>query len=243
MSENKFFSAKQVSVSAILAGPLPAGVMLAKNYQRIGETDKSRIVLAITVVFTISLFYFLIMIAPAWLENIPNSIFTIAYGLFVYFYFDRVMQEELQQHEGEEELKYESNWQVVRISAIWLMVTLVIMTAIGVLKPAYPGEMHEYKGNQLFHDQSLKAHELDAISEALQTFGHFEEGFPTAAQIRKDEDHFQLIFQFPEEKWDLDETLDQMKQLKKSISNSIGRETFIVVEQLGLDGKIRKRVY
>ena len=83
MELSKLFSEKQVAVSGVLGGPLPAGILFYLNYKRLGKEKEAYIAIAVTLLFTVILLFTLIALPGDLLSKIPDSVFSGFYGILI----------------------------------------------------------------------------------------------------------------------------------------------------------------
>lgn len=125
MEVKKVLSPAQIAGGSFLGGPIAAVYYLRKNYLAIGKEDLAQKVLIYGVLFVI----FLLGLLPFLPEKFPNMVLPLAYCLAA-----RQIAETTQlkkaQIEGSEEYTFESNWRILGVGILTLLMFLVVGVAV-----------------------------------------------------------------------------------------------------------------
>ena len=70
----RFFNEQQSSLAAVLAGPIPAGILIYLNYKTFQKDREAYITLGITLIMTFLLFAALFQLPEEIIDRIPKSL-------------------------------------------------------------------------------------------------------------------------------------------------------------------------
>ena len=130
-AQKKYFTEKQVGASAIFGGPVPAGILMFLNLQRLGKERDASFVMAGTLLFTVGLVVGLIYIPDEVFGKIPNQLFPTFIGLLIFGIYHWLFSSNVK-IVIEEGGHKESNWTVVVITVIGIVLYAGI--AIGLTR-------------------------------------------------------------------------------------------------------------
>ena len=93
--KNKVFKESQLWVVSYLGGPLGASYLLSHNFKIFGEHKKAKIIWTGSIIFTIFLSIFLILIPEAVIEKIPKVLIPVIYsgayyGIMHYYQSEKI---------------------------------------------------------------------------------------------------------------------------------------------------------
>lgn len=128
------YSPNQVKAGAFLGGPLAAVYLLKSNYEALEKRDLASLTLWIGLGGTLLLIA-LLSVVP---EHFPKMVIPLAYSLGA-GYFASEFQVRKDAISASERLTFQSNWKVVGVSLLGIVVFLVIAIAflflMGMVKP------------------------------------------------------------------------------------------------------------
>ena len=118
--QKKYFTEKQIGVSALFGGPVPAGILIYLNLRRLGKERDASIVMAGTLVFTVGLVFGLNNIPDDVFNKIPNQLFPSLIGLLIFGMYHWLFSNTVKIviKEGGDK---ESNWRVAVLTVIGMV--------------------------------------------------------------------------------------------------------------------------
>lgn len=238
---NKFlFTERQINVAAILAGPIPPGILIYLNYKRLGKEQEALISLAVTLVFTISFFYFIMTLPEEITTRIPSFVYTLFYGVLVYTFFRFYMAEEIATA-LETDFARASNWAVFRVTVLGLLVNLVIIFWMASFQPPFPGEKLALGENEIYYEEPVTQLEAEKLGQQLYSYAYFNDENPTIVHIKMVEGRYRVTLPIDKAFWEDDETVNMLTGLKQDMQTDFGGPTDVVVEHYNLNGEIDRR--
>ena len=116
--EYKLYSATSIRIATFLGTPIAAGILIRKNYVMLGDEDKGKNALIISIIATLGLFVILYFIPESMMDRIPNVAIPLVYMAIVHYYVQTTLDAALKKHEVNGGGFY-SGW---RAAGIWLAV-------------------------------------------------------------------------------------------------------------------------
>jgi hypothetical protein len=180
--EKKLFTEKQVDISAVLAGPIPPGFLIYKNYMALVKEKQVYIALASILIFTVAFFYALFQVPQDIMDKIPNFVLTAFYGVLVFIFFRNFMAKDVNEA-FETGVQKGSNWSVAGLTIIGLIINLGIILALAVDQPFYEGELVKTNGNELFYEQSIPITDVNKLSDKFVENDFFGADYVNVAKL------------------------------------------------------------
>jgi len=231
----KINTEKQVDISAILAGPIPPGILIYQNYKALGKDKQAYTSLAFTLIFTIAFFYVLFQLPEEIVDKIPNFAFTAFYGALVYLFFRRFMAKdvELALESGAEK---RSNWSVVGITILGLALNLAIILGLAIDEPFYPGEVRVVSGNELYYDADIPIQDVNKLLKQFEVNDFFGPDYGNITRIELIDREYFLTIIVDEEFWKDEGIIDYMVSLRRSIESELKKPVNLKLESVSLTG-------
>jgi len=120
------YSKKAILVSAFMAGPLAAAVMLRRNFIELGHESKAKEVLAGGILVTLAIAAFLVFTPENVIDKFPNVIFPVIYVGIVHILMQRTMLAQLDEHEREKG-PYFSTLRVIGVAALYSVINVAVI--------------------------------------------------------------------------------------------------------------------
>ncbi len=133
----KYFTEKQIYASTFFGGPIPAGILIYKNFKRLGDDRKAMLTLILTLIFTSALFYGLMQLPDEISDKLPNILFTTLYTGIVYLIYHRHLADKINEKIINSENKA-SNWNVTGLTILGLITNLIIIYAFAFFRTCFP---------------------------------------------------------------------------------------------------------
>ncbi len=228
----KFYSEKQTALSAALAGPIPAGILIYLNYRALGKEKEA----LVTLIATVLLFFIIFQIPEETIHKIPNIVFTAFYGLFVYWFYHRYMVDDILKAMDEGGQKG-SHWTVVGVSIIGLVITLAIIFGMASVQPFYPGEVIQQNGNELFYDSDIPYEDAQKLVNVLSEKDFFGPDYGNIARLELINDEYRITLVFDSEFWSDSEVISYFTSIKWLMEIEFDRKTNMRLESVSLSGK------
>ncbi len=236
----KFFTEKQIYASTLFGGPIPPGILIYKNFKRIGDDRKANLTLMLTLLFTVTLFYGLMQLPEQITDKLPNVLFTTLYTGLVYFIYHNYLAEYINDKINDSENK-SSNWNVTGITVIGLVINLIIIIIFASASPAFPGEKMEYGQlkHEIFYDQGdIKERDLQGIGKVLTDFEYFNNEVRQAVRVEKINNNYFLNLPIQKEFWEDDRLISELENLKILIEFKTGNDYNLKLIHYELSGEI-----
>ncbi|MFT6867518.1 MAG: hypothetical protein ACJA08_002361 [Cyclobacteriaceae bacterium] len=195
--EKKLFTEKQVDISAVLAGPIPPGFLIYKNYMALVKEKQVYIALASILIFTVAFFYALFQVPQDIMDKIPNFVLTAFYGVLVFIFFRNFMAKDVNEA-FETGVQKGSNWSVAGLTIIGLIINLGIILALAVDQPFYEGELVKTNGNELFYEQSIPITDVNKLSDKFVENDFFGADYVNVAKLEIINDEYLITMLYDE---------------------------------------------
>jgi hypothetical protein len=129
------FSPAQVAVAAFLGGPIAGAWLMRSNYRAANEEEHARRALLWGIIGTLAAIVVSFMLS----EDFPSMVLPISYTMALYYFAK-------QEHGNDVDLQRSaggasaSNWKVVGVGLLWLLVNLVVIIGIAFAVDGSPQE-------------------------------------------------------------------------------------------------------
>ncbi len=235
--EKKLFTEKQIDISAILAGPIPPGLLIYKNYQSLGKKKQAYIALSSTLIFTVAFFYGMFQIPQDIIDRIPSFVFTAFYGILVFIFFRIFMAKDVNEA-FEAGTKKGSNWAVAGITILGLILNLGIIFGLAIDQPIYDGEVINVDGNELYYDsESVSIEDANKLADQFIINDFFGANYGNAARLQLIDDQFIVTMLVDEQLWSDSEIIINLTSMKWLLEVEFGKPTKLKLESVSLSGK------
>lgn len=236
---NKYFTEKQIYAATLFGGPIPPGILLYKNFKRVGDDKKALWSVILTFVFTILLFYGLMQLPDSVTDRIPNLVFTSLYTFLVYIVYHKYLAHLINDKIIEKENKV-SNWNVTGITVIGLVINLIIIFVLAISQPAFPGDkiiFGELKHEVFYEKSDVSLAQVKAVGEVLVEIGYFQDQVKASVRVEKNNRVLQLLIPIQKEFWDNQDLMNEFYRLKIGLSTALNEDIVIVFLHYDLSGK------
>ncbi|MDH5367569.1 MAG: hypothetical protein OEW67_11310 [Cyclobacteriaceae bacterium] len=234
--DKKIFSEKQVDVSALLAGPIPPGLLIYKNYKALGKDKEAYTSLAVTLIFTIGFFFALMQMPQSVLDKIPNFVFTAFYGALVFVFFRAFLAKDVNQA-FENGAKKASNWTVTGLTILGFGINLAIILGLSINEPFYEGELLSVNGNELYYDaENVSIEDADKLVSQFKTNDFFGSNYGNIAKIELTGDIYLITMYVDESLWTDRDIINSLTSMKWLMEVEFGRKTDLKLESVSIAG-------
>jgi len=237
---NKLFTQKQVSLSALIGGPIPSGILIFMNYWRLDKKEKARTALITTFVLTIVFFVVLFQLPEKILDSIPNTLFSALYAAIVYIYFRHYMTKEIEIGFNSGHTKA-SNWSVAWVTALGLIGTIAIIFVIVLIQPSFPGEKIEINGNEVYFSGESTKQDAEILASILFEIEYFGDGFENIAQVDKSGSKYFINIPLDKEVWNDSGVIEVFTNIKLVLEQEYGSSIELTFEHYTLNGKTERK--
>lgn len=223
--KNKLFTEKQIYTATFFGGPITAGILIYKNFKRIGDDQKANWTLMFTGIFTVSIFYGLMKLPEEITGKIPDIIFTSLYTFIVYTIYNNLLAEKINARIMDDDDEA-SNWTVAGFSVLGLLLNLIIIFAFAFAQPAFPGDKYEYgeMKHEIFYDSGeISQTDLQAIGRTLTRFAYFSNEIKQSVRVDKEYNHYILTIPVQKEYWEDDAIINQLAYLKVMLNAALNK--------------------
>ncbi|MEO9474083.1 MAG: hypothetical protein ABJG41_01060 [Cyclobacteriaceae bacterium] len=234
--ERKLFTEKQIDVSAILAGPIPPGLLIYKNYLALGKAKQAYTALASTLIFTIAFFYGMFQVPQDIMDKVPNFVFTAFYGILVFIFFRNFMAKDVNDA-FEKGATKGSNWTVTGITIMGLVLNLGIIFGIAIDQPFYDGEVINVDGNELYYDaEFVSSGEANRLALQFQTNDFFGKDYGNTARLQLIGEDYLITMVVDEQFWSEAEFINSLVSMKWLLEVEFSRSINLKLESVSLSG-------
>lgn len=231
----KLFTEKQAAIAAAIAGPIPAGILIYLNYKALGKDKEAIVSLAISFLFTLLLFYVVLNLPEAFLDKIPNALFTALYGVIILIFFRNFMSKDIQEA-MDEGAKKRSGWAVAGISILGFVLSIGVIFGFAMEQPFYEGEVVEVNGNELYHDADIPKADINKFLTQLQTQDYFGEDYENVARLELIADDYFITLVVDEELWSDQGVITSATSLKWMMEIELKKKIHLKLESISLTG-------
>ena len=237
--KKKLFTEKQIDISAFLAGPIPPGLLIYKNYLALGKEKQAYIALASTLIFTVAFFYGMFQIPLSIMDKVPDIVFTAFYGILVFIFFRNFMAKEVNEAFETGAIKG-SNWAVTGITILGLLLNLGIIFTLAIDQPFYDGEVIVVDGNELYYDsESVTIEDANKLAEQFKMNDFFGADYGNTARLQLISDEYLITMVVDEQFWDNTEIISSLTSMKWVLEIELGKPTKLKLESISLSGTSR----
>ncbi len=127
----KIYKENSISLATFFGGPLVGGYLIAENFKSLGEPSKAKTTWIITISATCIIFAAIFLI-PA-MEKLPNFLIPIIYYSIVRTLVKNFQSASIKNHIESGGETY-SNWRVVWVSLVGVLVLFAIILVLVLLK-------------------------------------------------------------------------------------------------------------
>ncbi|MGE0588291.1 MAG: hypothetical protein AB7O48_06925 [Cyclobacteriaceae bacterium] len=232
----KLFTEKQISVSAVLGGPLPPGILIYQNLRRLNKEKEAYITIAATLVFTIGLIYVLSIIPESADDRVPLQIGPSLIGLAFWGVYHLLLSEPIKK-EFEAGASSESNWKVAGTTALGIVLYLGIALGIGFSQPPFPGEKMSFQNNEIYYDENTNTEDVKKLADQLFLIGYFSEEYANTARLETWETRYVVTLPISKDFWTDPAVISDLTSLKSLLEVELGKAVTLTLEDYQLDGK------
>ena len=235
----KYFTEKQIYTSTFFGGPIPAGILIYKNFKRIGEDKRASLTLLLTFLFTVLLFYGLMQLPEQITDKLPNFLFTSLYTGIVYLIYHRYLADQINIKLIEPENKA-SNWNVTALTIMGFLINMIIIFIFAFSEPIFPGdkiELGELKHEIFFDKGDIVESDLQNIGKVLTDFEYFNNEVRQSVRVEKSNDKYVLNIPIQQEFWEDVDLLSELGYLKVYLSLETGKDFKLKLIHFDLSGK------
>lgn len=206
----KLWNPKSFIIFSIFFSFIPAGIMCALNYGRIGDQRKK----LITLLSTILGFIALITVVSIFSINAPIIFFPINIGVGILLRtIQRKLYEEHIQNGGEKASYF-----------IPLIIGLILfaLSAASILYYAYvPKNSLDYNSNHLFYTNAITESQAKELQDYLKAEQYFTSSSEIDIKIDKEKDLYLLSLVVKDDYLNNQEFIDAMKVFSKELSQNV----------------------
>lgn len=224
------FTEKQVDISALLAGPIPPGILIYRNYMALGKTGQAYVTLATTLIFTMAFFYALLHIPDAIVEKIPGAAFSVLYGILIFIFFRLFMAREVTSAMTAGIARRGSNWSVTGITVLGLVINLGIIFGLAAGQPVYEGIRMEVDGNDLYYLEPVTEQNAQKLADVLKTSGFFGHDLRNVVRLEFDDSEYLITVVANEQYWKHEGMINYFKGLRVTMEVEFGGRTRLQLE-------------
>jgi|SRR5690606_29595903 hypothetical protein len=170
----KFFSSNSIKIATFFGGPLAFGYMMWKNYLELGQNQKGKTILIISITFTILLFSSLFLLPENFVNRVPQYLIPLLYTWAAYIIVEQTQGKILKKHK-ENGNEFYSGWSVFRTSIIAILPILLFFVAVAFIFPQnemYDVEITKFSKNEqetlIFYD-NLNTNSRVSLLKELET--------------------------------------------------------------------------
>ncbi|MBK5279747.1 MAG: hypothetical protein JJE09_12890 [Bacteroidia bacterium] len=233
--EKKLFTEKQIDISAVLAGPIPPGFLIYKNYLALGKEKQAYITLASTLIFTVAFFYGMFQVPHSIVDKIPNFLFTAFYGILVFIFFRNFMAKDVNDA-FEAGAQRGSNWAVTGITILGLVLNLGIIFGLAIDQPFYDGEVAKVNGNELYFDKSIPIGDVNKLVSKLKSNDFFGTDYGNTARLQLINNEYLITMVVDVQLWNDNEIINSLTSMKWLMEVEFGKTTKMKLESVSLSG-------
>lgn len=235
------YTEKQIGISAVIGGPVPAGILFYLNYKNIDKTKEAYITLAATLIFTAALSFTIIKLPSDILDKVPNAVFTAVYGLLVYLFYNRFLAKEVRTRFEAGHPKA-GNWGVVAAIVVGLIINLAIIFGFAVNEPPFAGNKMSFGKSEIYFNEKTTKDDVNKLAEVLKSNGIFSDENSMAIRLETWETRYVVIFQIDKQYWSDQATMYELTNLKTRLSEVFKKDVSITLEHYELSGKKQEKI-
>ncbi len=240
----RYFNEAQTDISAVLGGPVPAGIMFYKNFKVLKRPKDALFSLLATFIITVLLIVLLIKLPAEILDKIPNFVFTAIWGIAAALLYRAFLKKDLDELDEEEYVRA-SNWAVTGYTILGIVIFFAIGFLIAINQPAFPGERVPVgeTDNEVYYQGYVTEDNIQTLVYTLQELGYFSEETANAVQIKHNKDKYTITLSVRKSVWENPEINSAIMILKEELRLQYDSEVTIVLEDYDLMGKQLTKEY
>jgi len=234
----RYFNEAQTDLSAVLGGPVPAGIMFYKNFKVLKRPKDALFSLLATFIFTVLLIVLLIKLPPEIVDKIPNFVFTAIWGIAAALLYRTFLKKDLDQLDKEEYTRT-SNWAVAGYTVLGIIIFFSVGFLIAINQPAFPGERVPVgeTDNEVYYQGYVTEDNIQTLVYTLQELGYFSEETANAVQIKHKGDKYTVTLSVEKSVWENPEINSAIMILKKELSLNFKADVIVILEDYKITGK------
>lgn len=235
----RLYTEKQTVFATFLGGPVPAGILMYKNFIRFGKEKQAYISIALTLIFTISFGFVILKLSDEILEKLPSPLITSFYGLIAAILYNRFLAKEVKTAIGDGAQRA-SNWSVAGFTVLGLVINLLIIFGIAYSKPPFSGEklvVGNSKHEIYYNTTTISEAEVQKLGDELIALGVFTDEVPQTVYLGSSGERYALTIPVQLNSIEDTELATEMKALTWSLEDAFGKPFTITLESYNLTGK------
>lgn len=131
-NEKKFYSQKAIGIATYFGGPLAAGYLMKKNYEKLGEEGNAKKALVIGIISTVFLLFCIFLIPEDFNSKIANFIIPAIYTAIIYLIVEKKLGKILRKHK-ESGGEFYSGWNAALVGFISSVIIIVGVVVSGFI--------------------------------------------------------------------------------------------------------------
>lgn|SRR5690606_24485297 len=170
----KLFSSNSIRIATFIGGPLAFGYMMRRNCITLGQNQKGKIILILSIIFTVLLILSLLLLPEAFLVKVPNYLIPLLYTGIAFIIIEKVHGNILENHKNNGN-EFFSGWNVFGTTIISMILILIIVLPLFFIFPQneiYDIEMSKFSKNEketlIFYD-NLTIKSQSSLLQELET--------------------------------------------------------------------------
>ncbi len=233
----RYFNEAQTDLSAVLGGPVPAGIMFYKNFKVLKRPKDALFSLLATFIFTVLLIVLLIKLPAEILDKIPNFVFTAVWGIAAALLYRSFLKKDINELDKEEYVRA-SNWAVAGYTILGIVIFFSIGFLIAISQPAFPGERVPVgeTDNEVYYQGYVTENNIQTLVYTLQDLGYFSVETANAVQIKHNKDKYTVTLSVSKSVWEDPEINSAIMILKNELRLQYDSEVRIILEDYNLMG-------
>lgn len=239
----KLFTDKQLYLGTFLGGPIVAGIMVFKNFKRLGEPKKAELSILLTILFTVILFFTMFQLPDKVIEAIPSYLIPLINSFIIAAIFKKFQGKKIEDfflNNGEQE----SNWKVAGITGIGLIVTLVIVFQFAFFQPPFPGDKLTFRSNEIYYEEDETSQkDVELLADALFMFGYFADDYGSVVHLATSPSKYTVTLPVEESFWDDQDIISDLQLLKSDLQTALGKKVDIQLEHYTLSGETKRKLF
>ena len=235
--KTRYFTEAQTDLSAVLGGPIPAGIIFYKNFMTLNRPKDALFSLLVSFIFTVLLFVALIKLPPEVMDKVPNFVFTAFYGIITAILYRKLLKKDIENLD-EEVYTRASNWAVAGYTALGIVLFLLTVFFIAISQPTFPGEVVKVGNtkNEIYYQGNVSKDNIQLLANTLNDLGYFSEETANAAQIKSEKKKFTVTILVKKDFWDNPDIQSAIMILKSELVINYSKDVIIVLEDYDLMG-------
>ncbi|WP_421872564.1 hypothetical protein [Marinoscillum sp.] len=235
-SHKRLYTEKQISISAVIAGPIAPGILIYKNLHRLNKEKQAYISIAATLIFTVLLVYGLLAIPDEVFDKVPSQLAPSLIGIIFWVLYHYVLADSVKK-EFDLGCQKESNWRVAGVTLIGMIIYLAIALGVGFTLPPFPGEKITFKGNDVYFDEHTSEADVEKLANLLFDMEYFSEDYPNVVRLETKASEYVVILPIGKDFWTNEEITSELTSLKWFLELEFAKKVTLTLEDYQLNGK------